>query len=338
MYGRLYLYIWGVELLLIVPVQNIFLNRIERILLVALTAAALAFGESPSLSLPEPLMSQAVQMTERSMALDYAGAMELAKKVRASDDGVGCVLENIVRVSRYDELGDTTALITAGTNLEKCASTGLWEALRKFELGYVQTETGHSVKGAMTTRSAAKLFEESQEQDARAFYAIYAYYIDKSFSWVPFKSDRRSEYLAVLDSASTQSKRFWPLFLTSLVWMHYDKGDFNAGLKLSLRGLAKAPNHPVLLQVKADMLYRLRRYKEAAAIYEKNAADYFVRTGKSIRYWCAAMNLVRIYADMGDKDGAARWQKVLADPVFKQMRHWMPGSLVDDLESRGVLD
>jgi len=310
----------------------------NRILLIALTFVALAFGEAPSLALPEPLMSQAVQTTERSMALDYAGAMELAKKVRKSDDGVGCVLENIVRVSRYDDLGDTAALIAAGTNLEKCVSTGLWEALRKFELGYVQSESGHSVKGAMTTRSAAKLFEESPEQEARAFYAIYAYYIDKSFSWVPFKSDRRSEYLAVLDSAATGSRRFWPLFLTSLVWMHYDKGDFNAGLKLSMRGLSKAPNHPVLLQVKADMLYKLKRYKEAAAIYEKSAADYLVRTGKSIRYWCAAMNLVRIYADMGDKAKAEQWQKLLSDPVFKQMRQWMPGSLIDDLESRGVLD
>ena len=329
------------------PVPNFFLNRIGRILLVTLTAAALAFGAQPSqtskpaqptLALPAQQMTYAEQMTERSMALDYAGAMELAKKVRASDDGVGCVLENIVRVSRYDDLGDTAALVTAGTNLEKCASTGLWQALRKFELGYVQTETGHSVKGAMTTRSAAKLFEESPEQEARAFYAIYAYYIDKSFSWVPFKSDRRSEYLAVLDSASKDSKRFWPLFLTSLVWMHYDKGDFNAGLKLSLRGLGKAPNHPVLLQVKADMLYRLKRYKEAVAIYEKSAADYLVRTGKSIRYWCAVMNLVRIYADMGDKEKSARWQKALEDQEFKKLRHWMPGSLVDDLESRDVLD
>ena len=225
----------------------------------------------------------------------------------------------------------------AGANLEKCTASGLWEALRKFEIGYVQNETGHSVKGAMTTRSAAKLFEESPELEARAFFAIYAYYVDNSFSWVPFKSDRRAEYLAVLDSASSASKRFWPLFLTSLVWMYYDKGDFNAGLKLSLRGLAKAPDHPVLLQIKADMLYKLRRYKEAAAIYEKSAADYLKRTGKSIRYWCAVMNLVRIYADKGDSQKAESWRKELSDPEFAKWRRWMPASLVDDLKSRDLL-
>ena len=314
---------------------RVVLNRIS---LVVALVSALAFGEGLTLSIPEPEMSLMAQVTERSMALDYGGAMELAKRVRSKNEGVGCVLENIVRVSRYDDLGDTAALQTAGVNLEKCASAGLWEALRKFELGYVQSETGHSVKGAMTTRSAAKLFEDSPEQEARAFYAIYAYYIDKSFSWVPFKSDRREEYIAVLDSAASLSKRFWPLFLTSLVWMHYDAGDFNAGLKLALRGLSKVPNHPVLLQVKADMLYRLKRYKEAAAIYEKSAADYLSRTGKSIRYWCAVMNLVRIYADMGDTARVDAQKKLLDDPVFVKMKNWMPGSLMDDLSKRGFVD
>ena len=308
-----------------------------RPLLVAAFLAVSAFADGLTLSLPAPLMELAEKATERSMALDYDGALSLAGQVRAKDAGVGCVLENVVLVSRYDDLGDTLSLQRAGANLEKCSSSGLWEALRKFEIGYVQNETGHSVKGAMTTRSAAKLFEESAELEARAFYAIYAYYVDKSFSWIPFKSDRRGEYLAVLDSASSSSKRFWPLFLTSLVWMYYDKGDFNAGLKLSLRGLSKAPNHPVLLQVKADMLYKLRRYKEAAAIYEKSAADYRSRTGKSIRYWCAVMNLVRIYADQGDRQKMDAWRKELSDPDFAKWRGWMPASLVDDLESRDLL-
>ena len=299
--------------------------------------AVSAFADSLSLSLPAPLMELAERATARSMALDYDGALSLAKQVRAKDAGAGCVLENVVLVSRYDDLGDTLSLQRAGANLEKCTATGLWEALRKFEIGYVQNETGHSVKGAMTTRSAAKLFEESPELEARAFFAIYAYYVDNSFSWVPFKSDRRAEYLAVLDSASSASKRFWPLYLTSLVWMYYDKGDFNAGLKLSLRGLTKAPDHPVLLQIKADMLYKLRRYKEAAAIYEKSAADYLKRTGKSIRYWCAVMNLVRIYADKGDTQKAEFWRKELSDPEFAKWRRWMPASLVDDLKSRDLL-
>ena len=154
---------------------------------------------------------------------------------------------------------------------------------------------------------------------------------------MPFKSDHRDEYLAVLDSASKNSARFWPLFLTPLIWMYYDKEDFSTGLKLSERGLSKAPNHPVMLQIKADMLYRLKRYKEAAARYEKSAADYLKRTGTSIRYWCSVLNLIRIYHDAGDKAKAAEYRKKLESPSYKALEGWMPGSLMDDLKSRKLL-
>ena len=294
-------------------------------------------GESLSLKLPTDQMQLWSKATGATMALRYGDALELAKKLRAKNEGAGCVLENIVRISIYDDKGDTTALIKAGKLLEKCKTDGLWDALRKFEIGYVQGETGHSVKGAMTTRSAAKMFEDSKELDARAFYAIYAYYIDKSFNWVPFKSDNRELYLATLDTASTKSERFWPLFLTPLIWMHYDKEDFSRGLNLAERGLSRAPQHPVMLQIKADMLYRLKRYDEAANIYEKSAADYLKRTGESIRYWCSVLNLIRIYHDAGKAEKSAGWKAKLDNPKYKAIKHWMPGSLMDDLEKRKLL-
>lgn len=313
------------------------LLKIRGVALAAAVFAMPAFAESASLSLPDSLMVLAGKVTESTMALRYNDAAAQAKQMRKASEGVGCVLENVVRISRYDDLGDTTSLLRAGAELEKCKSEGMWDALRKFELGYVKSETGHAIKGAMETRSAAKLFEESTEQEARAFYAIYAYYIDNSFSWVPFKSDHRKEYLGVLDSASKNSKRFWPLFLTPLIWMHYDNSDFATGLKLAERGLAKSPNHPVFLQIKADMLYRLKRYGEAAKIYEASAADYMKRTGKSIRYWCSVLNLVRIYNDAGDAKSAGVWREKLKDPAYEAIKHWMPGSLMGDLEKRDLL-
>lgn len=309
----------------------------RRSMLAVAVAALSAFAESASLSLPDSLMALTEKVTNSTMALRYNDAAAQAKQVRKADESVGCVLENVVRISRYDDLGDTAALFRAGSELEKCKSEGMWDALRKFELGYVKSESGHFIKGAMQTRSAAKLFEESKDQEARAFYAIYAYYIDNSFSWVPFKSDHRKEYLGVLDSASKNSKRFWPLFLTPLIWMHYDNNDYATGLKLAERGLAKSPNHPVLLQIKADMLYRLKRYGEAAKIYEASAADYLKRTGKSIRYWCSVLNLVRIYHDAGDSKKAEVWRAKLNDPAYEAFKHWMPGSLMDDLEKRKLL-
>lgn len=312
-------------------------NMFFRALLIVILFSLSAFAGPVSLSLPDSLMALSEEVTRLTMSLRYDDALATAKRIRKADEGVGCIIENVVRISLFDDCGDTLSLQHAGRELEECKSTGMWDALRKFELGYVQVEMGRSVAGAMTTRSAAKLFEESRDLDARAFYAIYAYYMDKLFSWVPFKSDRRAEYLAVLDSASAKSERFWPLFLTSLAWMYYDKEDFNTGLKFLQRGLGKAPGHPVLLQLRADMLYRLKRYGEAAQIYEASAVDYMKRTGKSIRYWCSVLNLIRIYHDSGDKARAAEWRAKLKDPVYESMKSWMPESLMDDLNSRSLL-
>lgn len=318
---------------------NLIRNAFSRVVLVAALALSChGFAEEAlTLQLPADQMETWSKATSLTMGLRYGEAMEQAKKLRAVNEGAGCVLENVVRISLYDDKGDTASLVSAGSYLEKCQSQGLWDALRKFEIGYVLGESGHSVKGAMTTRSAAKMFEDSEEMEARAFFAIYAYYIDKSFSWVPFKSDNRAAYLAVLDSASLKSERFWPLFLTPLIWMYYDKEDYATGLKLSERGLARAPGHPVMLQIKADMLYRLKRYGEAASIYEASAADYMKRTGASIRYWCAVLNLIRIYHDAGDEAKAAQWRKALDDPRYRGLKGWMPGSLMDDLKSRKLL-
>ena len=216
------------------------------------------------------------------MELNYVEAFNLARKLRLENDGVGCVFQNIIRVSMYDDKGDTTSLKVAAKNLETCKTEGLWDALRNFEIGYVLTETGHSVKGAMQTRSAANQFEDAKDYESKAFYAIYAYY-------------------------------------------------------LAERGLKKAPNHPVMLQIKADMLYRLERYGEAAAIYEKSAADYLERTGKSIRYWCSVLNLIRIYHDAGDDTKSQEQREKLNDPDYQKLKKWMPGSLIDDLTDRKLI-
>lgn len=307
-----------------------------KIILYLALAATLLYAEN-SLELPYAQMLLWSKSTEATMQLRYSDAMDFAKKLRRRNDGAGCVLENIVRISIYDDKGDTLALLKAGKQLETCNTQGLWEALRKFEIGFVQGETGHSVKGAMTTRSAAKEFEESESLEARAFFAIYAYYVDKGFSWVPFKSDNRELYLNVLDTASVQSERFWPLFLTPLIWMYYDNENFANGLALAERGLARAPKHPVLLQIKADMLYKLKRYSEAAAIYEQSANDYLKRTGESIRYWCSVLNLIRIWHDLGDSSKSAVWKAKLNNQKFKELKNWMPESLMDDLKKKKLL-
>ena len=317
-----------------------FLNCItmlKRFIAPLLMVVGISVADELSFALSPAQNELAEKVTQKTMELNYVEAFNLARKLRLENDGVGCVFQNIIRVSMYDDKGDTTSLKVAAKNLETCKTEGLWDALRNFEIGYVLTETGHSVKGAMQTRSAAGQFEDAKDYESKAFYAIYAYYVDNSFGWLPFKSDNREAYLKILDSGSLRSARFWPLFLTPLIWMHYDRKDYKTGLSLAERGLKKAPNHPVMLQIKADMLYRLERYDEAATIYEKSAADYLERTGKSIRYWCSVLNLIRIYHDAGDDAKSAEQRQKLNDPDYQKLKKWMPGSLIDDLTDRKLI-
>lgn len=312
-------------------------TMLKRFIAPLLMVAGISVADELSFVLSPTQNALAEQVTQKTMELNYVEAFNLARKLRLENDGVGCVFQNIIRVSMYDDKGDTTSLKVAAKNLETCKTEGLWDALRNFEIGYVLTETGHSVKGAMQTRSAASQFEDAKDYESKAFYAIYAYYVDNSFGWLPFKSDNREAYLKILDSGSLRSARFWPLFLTPLIWMHYDRKDYKTGLSLAERGLKKAPNHPVMLQIKADMLYRLERYDEAATIYEKSAADYLERTGKSIRYWCSVLNLIRIYHDAGDDAKSAEQRQKLNDPDYQKLKKWMPGSLIDDLTDRKLI-
>ena len=312
-------------------------TMLKRFIAPLLMVAGISVADELSFALSPTQNALAEQVTQKTMELNYVEAFNLARKLRLENDGVGCVFQNIIRVSMYDDKGDTTSLKVAAKNLETCKTEGLWDALRNFEIGYVLTETGHSVKGTMQTRSAASQFEDAKDYESKAFYAIYAYYVDNSFGWLPFKSDNREAYLKILDSGSLRSARFWPLFLTPLIWMHYDRKDYKTGLSLAERGLKKAPNHPVMLQIKADMLYRLERYDEAATIYEKSAADYLERTGKSIRYWCSVLNLIRIYHDAGDDAKSAEQRQKLNDPDYQKLKKWMPGSLIDDLTDRKLI-
>lgn len=120
-----------------------------RLVSIVLFVATLSFAggaDTLGLVLPEAQMEMWVKATSLTMQLRYGDAMEMANKLRDENEGVGCLLENVVRISLYDDKGDTTALIKAGNRLEKCKTDGLWEALRKFEIGYVQGETGHSVR------------------------------------------------------------------------------------------------------------------------------------------------------------------------------------------------
>lgn len=272
----------------------------------------------------------AEQAIEKTMAQEYDDAIILVKKIEPKQ-GIACVLESIILISRFDDLGDTLDLINASKKLEVCKTENAWEALRNYQKGFVQSQMGHSIKGALTTRSAASYFKKSQDLNAKAFFSIYGYYVDNSFSFLPFVSDEREFYLKSLNEASKKSSLFWPLFSTSLIWIYYDRAEFTKGLEVTDYVLNKYPSHSVFLQIKADMLYKLKRYDEAIDIYLRSANDYSQKTGYSIRYWCAVVNLIKMYKEKGSLDQSNSWKKRLSDESFERLRKWIPSSVLEDL-------
>ena len=310
---------------------------IKTVAFATLFGAAHAFAGSSLFALPGDLQSEAKRSVKLALNADYKTSYQVSEKIRAKNPGAACVLRNVVRLSEFDDVGDTLALEKAAKELSECTAEGAWDVLRAFELGYAQSALGSSLKGALGTRSAAKKFEDSEDKDAKAFYSIYAYYVDDGLSFLPFVSDDRDAYLKILEERSANSELFWALFATPLAWMYYDKQEYGKALKVVERAISKAPANPVFWQMKADMLYKQKKYAEAAKIYEKSAAEYLKRTGKSVRYFCAIGNLSRIYLDAGDTEKSKFYADKLLDPDYEKIEKWMPGSLVKDLEKKDLL-
>ena len=120
-------------------------SMFSRIITLCFLVCGLVFADGPSFALSPSQNALAEQITQKTMELDYVEAFNLARKLRLENDGVGCLFQNIIRVSLYDDKGDTASIKAAAKNLKSCKLEGLWDALRNYEIGYVLLETGHGI-------------------------------------------------------------------------------------------------------------------------------------------------------------------------------------------------
>ena len=297
-------------------------------------SVALAWGQQ----LPPAQDALAHRVLASTLAAQYPLAAQQADSMWRLDRDAGTFFRTMVMLSRYDDLGDTLDLFRAQAFLDTVqVRAQFWECLRLFQLGFVRSELHANMSAALATRKAAKGFQEFDLLEARAFYAIYGYYMEGATAWVPFSTDKRAQMLSTLDSASLGTSVYWPVFSTSLAWMRFDRKEYAQGLAIAERSLARAPGHAVFTQLRGDMLYRLGKYAEAAKVYEQSAETYAVRAPNSVRWWSAAGNLVRIYHALGDKARMAAWQARFREPRFQAVKPWMPASLMQALDDDGLL-
>jgi tetratricopeptide (TPR) repeat protein len=234
---------------------------------------------------------------------------EAFSEISLQDDSSGCVLEGIAFVSRFDDLGDTLDLDSALFILKNCKTGDFWEPLRRYEISLINSILGNTFKSILEARSAALIFFFFLDLDSKAFYAIYSYYN-------PFTEFRLED----LKKGFENSHLFSPIFGNTLIWILYDRKKYAEALEIASILLERYPRHPVILQTKADMLFKLGMVQEAASIYKDSETIYAKRAPNSIRYWCAVANLAKITGDNF-------WKEKLKSAEYRRIKHWMPDGI-----------
>jgi tetratricopeptide (TPR) repeat protein len=244
--------------------------------------------------------------------LEYAYQTEYDKAFGAvlETDSGACVLKGILYISRFDDLGDTLDLDSAVHFLKTCKPNDFWEPFRRYQNALLNSILGRTVKSFMEARGAARIFEKRPDADSKAFYAIYGYAVS-------FTRAGKNAYLADLKNGFEQSKIFSPVFGNSLIWYLYEEKKYAEALNIVDVLLKRYPEHPVFLQTKADMLFKLGKVDEAVAIYKQSEQLYAKRAVNSIRYWCAVSNLAKMTGDIF-------WKEKLKSEEYRSMKHWMP--------------
>ena len=248
---------------------------------------------------PESIVLENIYRTNYSRAFSEISLM-------AEEDSSRCVLKGIAYVSRFDDLGDTLDLDSALLILKNCKTGGFWEPLRIYEISFINSILGNTLKSILEARNAALIFEKRGDLDSKAFYAVYAYYN-------PFTESKLED----LKNGFENSSLFSPLLGNAYMWILYDKKKYAEALEIANTLLKRYPRHPIILQNRADMLFKLGKVQEAASIYKESEALYAKRAPGSIRYWCTVANLAKM-------TGADYWKEKLNSFEYKRIMHWMP--------------
>jgi len=247
-------------------------------------------------------------VTSFAGVLDYAYGTQYDKAFSeiSENDSSACVLKGIVFVMRFDDLGDTLDLSRALSVLKDCKTTDFWEPMRRYKIGLINSILGNTFRSIAETRGAALIFEKRDDIDSKAFYAIYAYY-------APFVKFKRDD----LKKGFEQSEQFSFVFGNSLIWILYEDKKYAEALEVANALLKRYPNHPTLLQTKAEMLFYLGKAEEAIVMFKESEQLYAKRAPNSIRYWCAVAHLAKMTGD-------AMWKDKLKSKEYKAIKRWMP--------------
>lgn len=293
----------------------------------------------------------------RVHAMDYAGADSAFSSLPVDAPG-RAYFRGLALFHRFHDLGDSSALFRAealwttssrnpaARNSPDSVNIALYRGLSTLQLSYVASLTGSGVRAAHLGRKAAvQLKPLESKAEAAAALALYDYYkaaLLKGVAWLPFVKADAQAPLRRLEAAVDQSRYLRETLQTSLLWLYYDAGRFDDGLRRIDAFLSLHPGNRTWRQVRADFLFRKGNLAEARAIHEALLEEYTaLKTAcppphcLPLGFLASVGNLAKIHGKSGNADLRRKYVAIWSSPSNAPYLRWMPGSLKREVEAQG---
>ncbi len=253
----------------------------------------------------------------------------------------------ILYMNAFDDLGDTNSIYSADSILSLSQLSFeqqnnltqndlFWYNIVLLQRAFIMQFHGNTMTSALQIRSASKdLKELTSSKDAQAFAAVYDYYIEKTFSWVPFNNSKKA--IPPIELSATHSRWFKQYFVTTLSWIYFEETRFDDALLTIGSFLNAHPNNRVGLQIKADLLFAKGDFVLAENIYLKSLKTYATVAPGSVRHLCAIGNLALIQKKNNNTKMLSYYRSLFTNSKNKPMYKWLPPSLTDALRENNIL-
>ena len=283
--------------------------------------------------------------------MNYASADSLLQTLPAIP--ARTYFQGLVLINAFNDLGDTLALSHAQKIWENFdrdpnhKNFALYRGLIKLQLSYIATVRHHNFKAADLAHDAIKILQPfSQYAEAAAALALYDYYkanLLYGLKWLPFISTATTDKqgpLDLLEKAIPQSHYLREILQTNLLWLYYDGGQYDKGLKIIDEFLHRYPNNRLYRQIKADFLFRKGEINLALKQQLNLRDEYFhlqnlshFKTALPLGYLSSVGNLAKIYQAQKRFSERDEQLKIWHRQEFEAAKLWLPSSLQKEVKS-----
>jgi hypothetical protein len=317
----------------------------------ALHLAALVWGSLVPASGDRLFDAAAKEAFRETMALSTLGRHDAAETAARTWPGTaspaGRILVAVAGLSRFADLHDPAALDRARAALSDATDRleGRSSPRERFLLSlaysqqsYLASLEGRQLGSALAGRKAANLClalrsEGFDTPDLKGILGGYFFWKAQSLGALRFAlgGDTRTKGLEWSIEAAASPGPFQEAYRTSLLWIRFERKEFDQGLALARAGLAACPGNRLYRQAEGDMLFRLNRFHEALEVYRVSWNEYTGLETIPANRLAAAGNLARIHLALQRPDSANAWLDTLDAPRYANVRAWLPPSLVREL-------